>query len=216
MAARVSGCSVQDFFDKLSFLGFQIDGVSVQVDELKTHLPAFFISLKPEQIRELDVRPIIDANNDPLPLIIKMVRNLQVGSTLKIINFFEPTPLLALLEKQGFEYFADTVDKDLVETYFYKKSEIEVDVDLNSGEGWNDYLEKYKNHLETIDVRNLPMPQPMLTILKAIEKLPADKALFVYHKKVPVFLLPELKEKKFDFRIKEISEGQVQLLIFKE
>ncbi|MEO6684200.1 MAG: DUF1858 domain-containing protein, partial [Ginsengibacter sp.] len=55
MAARVSGCSVQDFFDKLSFLGFQIDGVSVPVDELKTHLPAFFISLKPEQISELDV-----------------------------------------------------------------------------------------------------------------------------------------------------------------
>ena len=55
----------------------------------------------------------------------------------------------------------------------------------------------------------------MLTILEALEKLPSDHALYVYHKRIPVFLLPELAEKKFDYRIKEISDGEVHLLIFK-
>ena len=70
--------------------------------------------------------------------------------------------------------------------------------------------------MQTIDVRQLEMPGPMMAILDEINKLPADNALYVYHKRIPVFLLPELKEKKFDYRIKEISDGEVRLLIFKE
>ncbi len=38
------------------------------------------------------------------------------------------------------------------------------------------------------------MPLPMHTILEALKTLPNDKALFVYHKRIPVFLLPELEE----------------------
>ena len=51
--------------------------------------------------------------------------------------------------------------------------------------------------------------------LEALEKLPASTALFVHHKRIPVFLLPELRDRKFDYRIKEIGEGEVHLLIFK-
>ena len=59
------------------------------------------------------------------------------------------------------------------------------------------------------------MPMPMLTILDELEHLPENMALFVYHKRIPVFLLPELQERKYDYRIKEISDGNVNLLIFK-
>lgn len=69
--------------------------------------------------------------------------------------------------------------------------------------------------MQTVDVRNLEMPKPMMTILELIEKLPQGNALFVFHKRIPVFLLPELKNRGFDFRIKEINENQVHLLIFK-
>lgn len=220
MASKISGCSVADFFTKLAPLGFEVevDDVNAPVNEVKPHLPVFFSSLKPDQICELDVRPIIDAGEDPLSLIIKTVKSIKQGGALKIINSFEPTPLLSLLKKQGFENYVDTIDDHVVETYFYKTGDkaVEVDQGENAEESWDDYLEKYKNQLETVDVRDLPMPQPMMTILEAIETLPEEKALFVYHKKIPVFLLPELKDKGFDFRIKEISESQVHLLIFKE
>ncbi len=218
MASKISGCNVEDFFVKLAPLGFEVDDVNMPVNEAKPHLPAFFNSLKPDQIQELDVRPIIDAGEDPLSLIVKSAKNIQQGEILKIINSFEPTPLLSLLKRQGFDHYVDTIDDYVVETYFYKTGDGVLDNDQveSAGEGWDFYLEKFADQLETVDVRELSMPQPMMTILEAIETLPTEKALFVYHKRIPVFLLPELKEKGFDFRIKEISENQVHLLIFKE
>ena len=55
----------------------------------------------------------------------------------------------------------------------------------------------------------------MITILEALDLLTDGEALYVYHKRIPVFLLPELKERDFDYRIREISESEVHLLIFK-
>jgi hypothetical protein len=60
------------------------------------------------------------------------------------------------------------------------------------------------------------MPLPMHSILESLEKLPIEKALFVYHKRIPVFLLPELEEQGFSYRIKEINDAEVHLLIYKD
>ena len=217
MASKISGCNVKDFFDKLSFLGFVVDEKEPAKNEQKPVLPAFFNSLQPAQILELDVRPIIDADEDPLSIIIKKVKQIQQGQALKIINTFEPTPLLSLLKKQGFESYVDHVNDNLVETYFYRSDDREVEISDNSKntDDWNFYIEKYKDNVETINVQKLEMPGPMMAILEALETLPANKALLVYHKRIPVFLLPELKDKNFDFRIKEISDREVHLLIFK-
>ncbi|MER3465077.1 MAG: hypothetical protein C4329_12355, partial [Chitinophagaceae bacterium] len=75
----------------------------------------------------------------------------------------------------------------------------------NNDEGWDELIKKFEGRTESVDVRNLEMPQPMMKILSALEKLPPEYALFVYHKRIPVFLLPELKERKMDYRIKEIA-----------
>lgn len=219
MASKISGCSINDFFEKLEPLGFEIDKATLPVkNEEKPHLPAFFNSLKPGQIIEFDVRPLIDADEDPLPLIVKKVKSIQPGGALKIINSFEPTPLLSLLKKQGFESYVDVIDDQLVETYFYKTgdSPVVINETENVAEGWDDFMKKFKDKMKTIDVREPEMPKPMLTILDALDNLPSETALFVYHKRIPVFLLPELKERKFDYRIKEISDNEVHLLIFKE
>ena len=62
----------------------------------------------------------------------------------------------------------------------------------------------------------MEMPLPMHTILESLNKLPEDQALFVFHKRIPVFLLPELEDQHFSYRIKEISDGEVHLLIYKD
>ena len=66
-----------------------------------------------------------------------------------------------------------------------------------------------------IDVSHLEMPSPMMSILEELDKMDLDKALYVHHKRIPVFLLNELKDRNFDYRIKEISDSEVFLLIFK-
>jgi len=59
------------------------------------------------------------------------------------------------------------------------------------------------------------MPMPMMAILEALEALATDAVLFVRHKRIPVYLLTELKDRNFEYRIKTVSDSEVHLLIFK-
>jgi uncharacterized protein (DUF2249 family) len=218
MASKISGCSVTDFFRYLKPLGFEIDSATEAAATDEKQVPDFILFIKKHQVIELDVRPVIASGKDPLSLIIEKVKTIQAGEILKIVNGFYPEPLILLLEKQGFTAYADVIDDDLVETYFYKDkaaSDLQGTKATELANGWEEIIKRFENKMEVIDVRMMEMPKPMLTILGALENLADDTALFVYHKRIPVFLLPELKERKFDFRIKEIKEGEVNLLIYK-
>jgi len=220
MASKIGKCSEDDFFSKLKPLGFEINHIASTVDEEKKQKPDFILSIPKEQIVVFDVRPIIASGGDPLKIINEKIKNLQHKQVLKIVNTFEPVPLMQLLQKKGFESYADVIEDNLVETYFYKNSETKIQSEdqevAELSKNWDETFLKFKNNIQTIDVRSLEMPLPMLTILDALDKLPAETALYVYHKRIPVFLLPELSERKFDYRIKEISAGEVHLLIFRK
>jgi len=218
MASKMAGCSINDFFTKLKPLGFEIDSDTLPVVEERKKLPAFIATLTKNQIIDFDVRELLASGKDPLNLILDKIKSVHAGEALKVINTFEPVPLIKMLEKQGFDVYADVISDDLVETYFYKKSDkttVEAKPKEGAGSGWDEVMQRFNDKLLSVDVRELEMPQPMLTILAELDKLPADTALHVYHKRIPVFLLPELTERKLDYRIKEISEGEVRLLIFR-
>jgi len=220
VASKMGGCDVNLFFDKLKPLGFEIDATKISTVEERKSVPDFITSLKKEQLIELDVRPLIASGKDPLSIIIEKVKTIKAGQVLKIINTFEPIPLMRLLEKQDFIVYADVINDDLAETYFYKQGKddavnIILDKSNIATDGWDVMFQSFTGKLQTIDVRQMEMPLPMITILDALKNLPADEALFVYHKRIPVFLLPELAERNFDYRIKEIKDGEVNILIFK-
>lgn len=218
MASKVGGCTVNDLFKKLEPLGFIIDENVVAADNMEEkQLPEFIKNISTASLVELDVRAELAAGKDPLNLIMKAVKQLQPGQVLKLINSFEPVPLILILQKQGFETYTETINYNLVHTFFNKSQVTEIkEVDTSkASEGWDEILLKFTSKMETIDVRQLEMPLPMLTILDALDKLPAEKALYVIHKRIPVFLLPELADRTFDYRIKEVKDGDVYLLIFK-
>jgi len=75
--------------------------------------------------------------------------------------------------------------------------------------------EKYKGKLSEIDVRDLEMPLPMQNILLGIEKLNDGEALFVHHKRIPQFLLPELKKRNWQYVAKEINPDYTYLIVYK-
>ncbi|GAA4751121.1 DUF2249 domain-containing protein [Flavisolibacter ginsenosidimutans] len=217
-ASRLGGCSMDDFFKKLEPLGFEIDRNTNAVDGAKKPVPAFVASLKKQQVIELDVRPVISSGSDPLNVIMEKVKSVKPGDVLKIINTFEPTPLIRLLEKKGFESYVNAVNNNLIETYFHKKeasNQGEIEPAQPTASDWDNVLKKFGDKVQKIEVRHLEMPQPMLTILDALDRLENGTALYVYHKRIPVFLLPELAQRGFDYRIKEIQDGEVHLLIFK-
>ncbi|MCS3799533.1 DUF2249 domain-containing protein [Niastella sp. OAS944] len=216
-ASKIGGCSINEFFKKLQPLGFNADDTVPIVAEEKQQAPDFIKSLTPNDIVILDVRPVIASGKDPLNIILEQFKSLQPGQVLKLLNSFEPMPLMLLLQKQGFNSWANEINNNLVETWFYCKSVANVTAAApvtKTSMNWDEILAKYNNRLQTVDVRGLEMPLPMMTIVEALDGLVAGTALYVYHKRIPVFLLPELAQRKFVYRIKEVREGEVHLLIF--
>lgn len=224
MASKIGGCTPEDFFKALAPLGFEMEESfrDTQEDSAAESkpMPVYLQNREAERLVHFDVRAMLNAGADPLKAIQEKVKSLKPGEVLVIINNFEPVPLIKLMEKQGFQSYVNFVDQETIETYLYKTagdfSEPEpLETELPTGD-WEILLKHYAGNLVELDVRHLDMPMPMMTILENLEVLPWDKALYVHHKRIPVFLLNELKDRAFDYRIKEVQPGTVFLLIFKE
>ncbi|MBK7226025.1 MAG: DUF2249 domain-containing protein [Saprospiraceae bacterium] len=69
----------------------------------------------------MDVRALLDSGKDPFQLILEKLNSLKEKQVLKLINSFEPTPLIEILEK-GIQNYAETVDENLVFTFSIKQS----------------------------------------------------------------------------------------------
>jgi uncharacterized protein (DUF2249 family) len=218
MASKIGGCKVEDFFEQLKPLGFEAEEMVQEDSDKSSTPPPWLLTVTQQEMEELDVRPLLEAGKDPLKQILRALRTLPKGHVLKIANTFEPTPLILMVGKKGFTSYSEVAAEDLVFTYFFKASEAEEGTgedSLQREDDWEELFSRFDAGLVAIDVRDLPMPQPMMQILEALETLTPSHALFVEHKKIPVFLLPEIKERGFNYRIKEIEDQHVQLLIFK-
>jgi uncharacterized protein (DUF2249 family) len=216
-ASKFGNCELEDFYKKLEPFGFEIDRSIAHTKEEK-QVPEFMSCLVSRQLTELDVRPVLASGEDPLNIIMSKIKTIEPGGILKIINSFEPTPLILLLEKKGFETYVEHISSDHVNTYFYKRSKSQASLTpktQNAIHDWDDMVKRYESRISRIDVRELEMPQPMMKILEALDHMANDTALMVYHKRIPVFLLPELEQRGYEYRIKEISDNEVHLVIFR-
>ena len=172
-------------------------------------------------IVKLDVRPIIEGGTDPFNAIMEKLKEIDKSQTLLIVNTFEPVPLLNILKTKGYVYTVEHPEQGVVYTYLTaedstkkeKLAEItENDVELC----FEDLERKYNGKLETIDVRNLEMPMPMVTILEALEQLNTGHALYVHHKRLPQYLIPELESRDYSLIKKEIDNDNLKLIIYKQ
>jgi len=50
---------------------------------------------------------------------------------------------------------------------------------IGAGKAWQNALDRFAGGQFGIDVRDMPMPQPMMTILDNLDRLSATEALFV-------------------------------------
>lgn len=220
MASKIGNCSVEDFYKVLIPIGFELDDIKMEnKNENEKKVPDFVNSVPKDKIIDFDVRPILASGTDPLKHILEKIKTINKGEVLRIINTFEPVPLIMLLGKKGYETYSDVQNSNYTETWFYKLNDTSEDNSIPATENsadWESFLKKYKDKITALDVREMEMPLPMMSILDKLENLETGYALYVYHKRIPVFLIPELKERGFDFRTKEISENEIHLLIFKK
>jgi uncharacterized protein (DUF2249 family) len=223
-AARIGKCKPEDFFKKLEAIGFEIEGdaqaLPISETTVQSPLPdTFKDKIAACEYTSLDVRPILERGTDPFQAIMSMVKELKPGEVLQVINSFEPTPLIKILESKG---FLSSVDHqgEVVYTYLLKAAESTAGTPAPTGtmvtrEVFESRIEKFGERIQRTDVRALEMPMPMVTILNHLETLPNGYALYVDHKKVPKHLLDELATRNWVSLIWEQEEGEVKLLIFK-
>lgn len=223
-AAKMGGCKVEDFIRVLQPLGYQYVSIHNNgVPGKNEQLPDWLEKAPLSEIHTFDVRPIIENGTDPLKAIMAEFKKVKSSEILCIINTFIPTPLIHLLGKGQAEHtFTKTISDNEYHTFFLKKnksikpdphpeSNVIMDDESSFGEVCNRFTD---DKTKVIDVRHLEMPLPMQTILSELEALPDDAALYVHHKRVPVFLLEELAGDDFKVHIHNIAEGNIKMLIF--
>jgi len=105
-----------------------------------------------------------------------------------------------------------------VHTYLEKfdgEAKEEIDEATISELSFEQAEQKFAGKMKEIDVRDLEMPMPMVTILEEIEGVAEGHALYVHHKKLPQYLIPELEDRGYKWVSDEIDESNVKLIIFK-
>ncbi len=217
-AAKIGGTSSNEILKKLEAIGFEVEYSSSKENYLKLENKRI---MKKNKIVTLDVRPILSTGTDPYHAIMDTLKTMdKENESLLIINTFEPVPLLNKLKKQGYEYEVERPDDTTVHTYLTKVNDGEADttekIENNNNLTFEEMEEKYKNKMQIVDVRDLEMPLPMVTILQEIEKIKEDEVLYVHHKRLPQYLLPELETRGWAYVNKEVNESNMKFIIFKK
>lgn len=221
-ASKIGKCDLSVILSKLEDIGFEIEPTtqtiikknneeSVDVSQINT-----FLGHKSCDV--VDVRPLIKKKEDPFAMVMSLVKKLDTESALEILNSFEPIPLIRILKTKGYDCLT-VKDGENYRTFIKVGISQNVPSESNhsicTSEEFENQLNKFNGNLIEIDVRDLEMPLPMVTILQEISNITDDKALLVHHKKTPQYLLPELSERGFNASILDIEEGNVKLLISK-
>lgn len=222
-AAKMGSCEIEDFAKVLQPLGFEFITATLKEDKnVFEEKPPWLKDLPNKNIEDFDVRDILSAGNDPLKQIIKRFKQIKPGNILCIINTFIPTPLIRLLEKEGAKTYTTQVNDKEFHTYFLKPLQekdtlltSEARVFMADQARFNELCISFEGKLKIIDVRNLEMPMPMQTILQELAILADGQALYVNHKRIPIYLLEELADQDFQIHVRNLEENDVKLLIFR-
>jgi hypothetical protein len=219
-ACKIAGCSINDFMETMKQIGFTVE---MEIGKEKSAILSNGEFKQADNYRTLDVRLILSQGKDPLKEILANINTLEEKQGLKLINSFEPLPLIRLLADKGFSHSTVSPEPGVVITYFNRDGVSLVttkkSADLEEAANPVSFEESLKafspDHIMYLDVRQLEMPKPMLSILERILPLGNDDALFVYHKKIPVYLLPELEKQGFKYAFKDMTAGDINMLIYR-
>ncbi|HET9947766.1 MAG TPA: DUF2249 domain-containing protein [Longimicrobiales bacterium] len=171
---------------------------------------------------EVDVREDLRSGREPFSRIMAARRQVPPGGALRVRAIFEPVPLYAVMEKQGFDHFTEQLGPEDWSVWFYPADSngqrepsgarvsaepaaavaAEDAADDDSGEG-----------VVVLDVRGLEPPEPMMRTLSALESLPPGGTLVQLNVRVPQFLLPQLEERGFVYEIREQRPDLVRVII---
>lgn len=229
-AAKMGGVSIEAMAKALAPLGFEFQSDAVAGKGAKDTAPQWLESLDESKIHNFDVRELLAGGGEPLKEIMAKFKTVPEAEALCIIVNFEPVPLINMLQKKGtVQCYTRQLSPVEFHTYFYKLPKnivaqtIPAVSQVKAGEVIHDAEPDFKklcdqfgsDRLVTVDVRALEMPGPRMTILESLKTLGARQALYVYHKRIPLYLLEDLAEMSFEVHLCALEETDVRMLLYK-
>jgi uncharacterized protein (DUF2249 family) len=157
-----------------------------------------------DQTVTLDVREDLRQGREPFSRIMQTVGRLQAGQALRLIAPFQPVPLFAVLARQGFAHEAAPLADGDWEVRFTRPGSPAGGV--ASAVTPPDDASRSAATVE-LDARGLEPPQPLVTILEALARLPDGAALRARTDRRPMHLYAQLAERGFTGETEEQSDG---------
>ena len=162
----------------------------------------------------LDVREDLRAGREPLARILETVKGLGEGRGLRLIAPFKPVPLFYVLGRMGYDHRESMVETDTWEVLFEKAAApVESTADSLAPKPVAGPLPLGPGRRVEVDARGLEPPQPLVTILEAVEKLPARAELLARTDRRPLHLYSQLEERGFTGATEEQPDGSFVTLI---
>ena len=139
------------------------------------------------ELRELDVRPLLDRDEDPLQTIRESLHGLAPGSALHITAPFRPTPLEAVLTDAGHA----------------------VDIAPVGDRLWS-VVVVVDGVCEVADLRELEPPGPLEAVLTATA---TGGAYVARLPRLPRLLAPHLDQRGLTWRVTELADDSALIWI---
>ncbi|MHB8522208.1 MAG: DUF2249 domain-containing protein [Limisphaerales bacterium] len=160
-----------------------------------------------QKIVTLDVREDIRRGQEPFSKIMRAVTLLKPDEALLLIAPFEPAPLFDVMAGQGFSHQSKATDAGDWEVLFERGSiAAPAAAPRSAPDGCQAGACKARK-VVTVDARGLEPPQPLVTILEAVEALPADAELCARTDRKPMHLYTRLLERGFTGITDEQADG---------
>jgi uncharacterized protein (DUF2249 family) len=212
-AAVIGKCSAGQILDRLALIGFEVNRAMLAPDVEDGPIDKGKIEL----VISHDARPELDAGLDPLNSILEKLSGIEADQTMLVINSFEPVPLIRILKDKGYRIAISGKFPGLVCTYITKTNTTQPGIERGSAlqeeeKLFENILRHYNLKFTEVDVREMEAPGPMVTILDELEQLQNEEALYVRHRKIPVYLLPKLKERHFNYVFQRMNSDLIMLI----
>ncbi len=156
------------------------------------------------QLKTLDVRPVIARGESPCGIIHRTVDALQPDEAFRLIAPFEPRPLYSLLASRGYRHEPKATE-DGWEVLFTPTGNVAADADFThhgcpSCEG-------SKPQMVSLDLRGLEPPEPMVRVLERLATSKPGQQIEARTDRSPQHLLLLLKERGVKADTTEHPEG---------
>jgi uncharacterized protein (DUF2249 family) len=163
---------------------------------------------------ELDVRPLLEAGQEPFMAIMRSVDQLKAGEALQLYAPFEPVPLFAVLGRKGFNHWTRPPSEagGAWEIFFFRETGVEEEeVDFPDDDSDSD-----AEDVMELDVRGLEPPEPLERVMEAAEQLAYGDILRVHHHRNPLILFDLLDERGFVHRSEEVESDHWEVRIWRK